>query len=138
MALLVAFVLLTFVTCSYAGWRGGGPERSVAALFFCAVLASAFAPAEPHQSVNWAVLYIDAAFFLGVTVIALFSDRFWPIWIAALQLIALASHGIRAYDAGILPVVYRTMITKLGYIMLAILAVGAFRHYHRSADRNNS
>ena len=134
MILIICFLLLDLLVACFAWRRGGAPERCVATIFLLAGVATAVAPLDSHpgyQVINHLILWIDLLTLLGITIVALFADRFWPIWIAALQLLAVASHGVRGYNPDLLPVVYWQMSTKVAYPMLVILAAGVYRHQQR-------
>jgi hypothetical protein len=131
---VVTFVVVQCLASGYACWRGGAPERLVAVMLLVAMLATAEVPhvhATSYHTVYWAVLRVDLSLFLAVTVIALLADRFWPMWIAALQLVAVMAHGVKGYDHAVLAIAYWLVVGKIAYLMLAVLIVGTARHYKR-------
>ena len=81
---------------------------------------------------DWGGLTIDLAFLASLIVIAVRADRFWPLWLAALQLVAIGVHGVRAYDPHILPIVYARIVGEIAYPMLALLVIGTVRHHSRA------
>lgn len=84
------------------------------------------------NSVFWPILWIDLTLLFGLTAVATFADRFWPIWIAACQFITVAGHGVRAYEPDLLAAAYWLIIGSIAYPMLAMLVVGVWRHHRRS------
>lgn len=133
-ARIVIFNAALLLACLYAVHRGGAPERWAAALMIAAAVATALLPFHPGRSfhgVEWGELAVDVAMLVGMTALAARADRFWPLWIAALQVIAIAIHGVRAYDATILPMVYNRAGSRIAYLMLALLAIGTWRHWRR-------
>lgn len=128
------FVVLQLLVSGYAFWRGGAPERVVGGLMIAALFATAaisyLTRADFAQIVMWLFL-VDALFFLGMCVVAATADRYWPLWIAALQFDALAIHMVRAYDPGLIPFVYAWSSGQIAYPMLLILAGGTLRHEQR-------
>lgn len=136
MVMIVAFNLLQLAVAGYALWRGGGPERAVALLLLAASLATIVTPATYRVSyftVFYAVMWIDLALFLGLAAVAAFADRFWPMWLTALQLVALGAHGVRAIDPQLWAAAYWLVTTKIAYPMLLLLFVGTLRHRQRRA-----
>jgi hypothetical protein len=120
-------------TAVYALWRGGGPERVVALLLLAAALATLVAvPAQPHFSgVQTGVLMVDCALFLGLLGVAVRAERFWPLWMTALQGITVAAHGARAVNPNVIPFAYAALEAFWAYPMLALLAVATWRHHRR-------
>ena len=49
------------------------------------------------------------------------SDRFWPLWVAGLQLIDSMSHLMKAIDADLLPTAYGAAERFWSYPILFIL-----------------
>ena len=124
-------------TCLYAARRGGGPERAVAALVIAASVATMLVPSEPgvtYLTVVWPLLAVDVVMLAGLMAVALAADRYWPIHFAAVHLLSVLLHGVRAYDPTILPGVYARLGGELGYVTLAILAAGTWRHVRRGGD----
>lgn len=63
--------------------------------------------------------------------IALLSDRFWPLWVAGLQLTSSLGHLFKMLDPGLLPHAYAGAIRFWSYPILVILFVGSWRSYRR-------
>lgn len=87
--------------------------------------------ALPFRDVQWPIVWIDAALLAALLAIALKANRFWPLWVAAIQCLALAAHAARAFDADILPLAYWWIVGKLSYPMLVLLIIGTERHHRR-------
>jgi hypothetical protein len=133
----VYYLVLTLVTL-YAGRRGGAPERVAAGVLVSASLATSALPVHlaSYHTVEWAMLGIDAAVLIGLLLLAATADRFWPIWVAAVQLIAVAVHGIRSYDPHVFPIVYARLAGELAYPILFMVAGGVWRHVRRAPERD--
>lgn len=131
---ITTFVITQSIVSGYACWRGGVPERLIALSLLLAMLATANVPhshATSYHSIYWAVVAVDFALFVGLTTIALFADRYWPMGVAALQLLAVMAHGAVRYDHAILAIVYWLVVGKTSYLMLAVLGIGTARHHER-------
>lgn len=96
-----------------------------------ATLATPMVPGVSYFTVFVAVLWIDLALFLGLTAVSAFANRYWPMWMAALQLFAIATHLARAYDPHFWAAAYWLVTTKIAYPMLLLLFVGTVRHRRR-------
>jgi hypothetical protein len=131
---VVVFNLLLVAVCGYALWRGGAPERIAAALFAGAA-ATTFALMYGYsfRAISGLYLLVDLGLFVAITLLSLWADRFWPLWVAALQLMVLAAHGVRATHPELLPFIYYVATAKLAYPMIAMLAIGTVRHRERLA-----
>lgn len=132
---IILFWAAQLAASAFAVWRGGAPERIVGALLVCATLATMMIPFEigsTFHTVNWRALGIDVALLVTVSAVALRADRYWPQWMAGLQVLTIGVHGVRAYDPHILPIVYARIAGEIAYPMLLILVIGTLRHHHRT------
>lgn len=130
----VVFGILQLCVLIYAWRRGGWPERVCAsATTFALVIGWAlpFDPGTSYRTVETARLAIDGALCLILVGVALWADRFWPLWVAALQLLSVAVHGVRAMDPSILPSVYGLVIEQFGWPIVALMWVGVLRQDYR-------
>jgi len=89
----VFFWLLTLASSAYASIMGGRDGRAVAAIMIGASIATLVA----QNNAAWShtqnmVLVVDSGMFLLLYALAMRSDRYWPIWIAAFQLATVSSH----------------------------------------------
>jgi hypothetical protein len=131
----VAFYLsLLFVVLVYAFVRGGGPERSVAAVLTTTLvinlLALSITP-PTLSSIDYVPFFLDSASLVVFIAIALAARRFWPLCVASLQCLALMAHFTRMMDVDIHPVAYGTMQVASSYPLLLVLALGTFLHQRR-------
>lgn len=138
MSHIVLFNSLLILCCGYALIRGGVPERIVAAIFLCAGPATYVAlwaqPEQAFQSVEMTVLLIDTAMLVALVALAISANRYWPIWIASLQSIIVAVHGVKAFDPTLVAWTYAVASGKLAYPQLALLALGTWRHRRRQTE----
>ncbi len=99
---IILYEMILIICCVYALARGGAPERSAAAMMLAASLASLIAQSQPFGGsflkVQIWFFVIDMLLLIGLFVLALASTRFWPLWLAGLQLLAVIAHLIRAMD----------------------------------------
>jgi hypothetical protein len=131
---LILFWLLLLVSCGYALWRGRKYERIAALVFVTATILSILGHSPlrgRYVEIELSDLIVDTGVLFAVVAIALVSDRFWPLWIAGLQLVDSMSHLMKAIDANLLPTVYGAAERFWSYPILLILFIGAWRQQHR-------
>lgn len=121
--------------CAYALWRGQRDERIVAGICFVASVAS-FLSLEPwhvrYSDVEYRLLLVDVVTLGSFVAVALHSKRFWPLWVAGLQLTTSMGHVLKALDTDLIPVAYGAALRMWAYPILIILAVGTWRSHRRS------
>lgn len=128
------FLTILVLCCGYALWRGNRDARVIAIACCLAVLAThlVIAPLrERYSSVEEGVLVVDSLTLLVFVLVALRSDRFWPLWIAGLQLTTAIGHMLKGVNIDLLPHAYGAALRFWSYPILIILAVGAYRHHRR-------
>jgi len=133
--LVILFWLLLFMSCGYALWRGRKYERIAAVVFVAATILSILGHSAlrvRYVGLEAGDLIVDTAVLFAVIAIALASDRFWPLWVAGLQLVDSMSHVMKAIDADLLPKVYGAAERFWSYPILLILLIGAWRQQRRS------
>ena len=126
---------LLALCCGYALWRGRGDERVAAAVCLLASIITHLIVSPRYsgfEKFEGGVLAVDAASFAAFTTVALTSSRFWPLWIAGLQLTTLLAHMMRMLSSDLIPVAYAAAGRFWSYPILLILVVGTWRHRRRS------
>ena len=127
-----AILLSTF---AYALWRGRSDERIAAGVCLLATVATRFAISplnERYTGVEIGLLLIDGAVLAAFVTIALRSKRFWPLWIAGLQLTSSLSHLMKVVEFDLLPRAYAAAAVFWSYPILLIIIVGTWRTHRRS------
>lgn len=133
---VVLFWLLLIISCGYALWRGRKYERIAALVFISATVLSILghSPHLRYVKIEASDVIIDTAVLFAVVAIALASDRFWPLWVAGLQLVDSMSHLMKAIDANLVPQVYGAAERFWSYPILVVLLIGAWRQHRRSRE----
>lgn len=131
-----SILLLTF---GYALWRGRSDERMAATVCVLATIATRFAISPltvRYTGVELGLLAIDMAVLVAFVAIALRSQRFWPLWIAGLQLTNSLSHLMKVIELDLLPRAYAAAAMFWSYPILLIIVVGTWRSHHRSIEES--
>jgi hypothetical protein len=128
------FVTLLLACLAYALLRGGWPERS-GVLMLVVASALTFAAGSPLQqrfaSVETGVLIVDVGLLIAFLTLALTTDRYWPLWTTALQLLVVLAHLARWADPHMFRVGYGFIMAVWSYLQLLVMALG-IRAYHRA------
>jgi hypothetical protein len=122
-------------TFAYALWRGRSDERIAASVCLLATVATRFAISpltERYTGVEVGLLLIDGAVLAAFVAIALRSKRFWPLWVAGLQLTSSLSHLMKVVEIDLLPRAYAAAAVFWSYPILLIIIVGTWRTHRRS------
>lgn len=125
---------LLAVTCGYAFCRGGRYERIVASVCILGSFATVAVNSplnHMYVHVEGGALFVDMAVLAAFIVVALQSDRFWPLWVAGLQLTTSVAHFLKALDPHLVPQAYGLAVRFWSYPILVIVAVGAWRNHRR-------
>lgn len=126
-----------FLALALAAWRwGAGPERALAAVLVWFRVADwiyhgVFETSLRLTDVDLAHAVIDVVAAAAAFLVALSSNRTYPLWFAAVQLLAVFAHLARALAVDILPQVYAMMFIGPSYLQIAILALGLWFHHRR-------
>lgn len=131
---VMLFNTLLFIVCTYALWRGGMPERLCAIFLFVACLLTFAAAPALHwsaSSVEWGVFVVDVALLIGFLVLALHANRFWPMWATATHSLAVLAHVSKVLAPEISPLFYATLAMGSAWPLLALIALGTYRHQQR-------
>jgi len=128
------FIPILFVVCLYAWMQGGIDERIVAATCLAGTAATLLVISplrERYSGVEGGLLLVDLAVLAGFVTVALRSRRFWPLWVAGLQLTTALGHILKGVDQDLLPRAYGAALQFWSYPILLILVVGTFRTHRR-------
>lgn len=128
------FWALLLLVLLFAFRRGRLDERWAAGICFAATLLS-MAVNSPqnmkYENVEYGVLAVDVLVLAAFVTLALRSARFWPLWIAGLQLSTLLAHFFKAVDFELIPEVYAAAERFWSYPILIIILIAAWRSQRR-------
>lgn len=130
---ILVFNLFYVTACLFALVRGGPPERIGAGILIADFELSLFVVApmsHRFSGVEWPMFGVDVAAFAALYLLSLFSARFWPVWMTALQGCVALSHLV-GFRRDIIAWAYGTMVASWSYLLLAILMIATWRHLRR-------
>jgi len=128
------FRLLLVLVVLFAFLRGSRDERQVALICLAGAILTTvvLSPlAQRFESIEAPVMFVDLAVFAGFLLVALRSDRFWPLWVAGLQLTTIMGHMLKGVEGDLLPRAYAAALNFWAYPIVLILAVGTWRNHRR-------
>ena len=130
-------VALLAVLLLAALWRGGKPERIVAALLngaFLLELGRNLAVGQPtFRTLDPFMLLVDAAVLAGMLAVALQANRLWPMAVAGLQLVILTGHASLLLQLKGLAGAYWGMAVLPIYPQCLLVLAGIAAHARRRA-----
>ncbi|WP_310497677.1 hypothetical protein [Sandarakinorhabdus sp.] len=111
----------------FMAWRWGGRDEKIAALgFLLATLATSLANQSQYAHTETGVLVVDLALLAGLLTLALRSDRFWPMWAAAFQLVGITVHVASMTEQGDFAWAYAVGLIFWSYPVLLALMAGTW------------
>ena len=131
-----AFNLFMLICCGYAALAGGPEGRWGSGMMVTAGILSIVATIFDHsyRYMLPALFLVDLALLVGLVILSVRSDRWWPIWCAAFQLNAVAGHLVALLSPVVLRNVYYAMVTIWATPMLLVMVAGTM--LDRRHDRN--
>jgi hypothetical protein len=129
--LRVAFFYLLLVTVVLLAIRRGGRDERIAAAT-CVIGTALTVHAgdelpDRFQTFDGLAFLVDLGVFLAFLAIALKSERYWPLWVAGLQLTALTVHPMMVISPDLPGKVFGVGLAVWSYPILILIAIGAWR-----------
>jgi len=126
------YLLALVLSAGYASIVGGRTGRIGSAIFIGAtgltVVATLYEPT--WASTSYAVFAVDGACLLALTILALHSTRFWPIWAVGFQTVAIATHLATIWVPDILPKAYQALLAFWSIPILWVMVAGTRKDWN--------
>ena len=136
----ILYGILLWAVCLYAFRKGGRGERLAAAGILAAtyltVLVISPAAVRFHH-LEAAVVMVDVALFALLLLISLQTEKFWPLWLVAMQGLTILSH-LAPYVPHMVPWAYQRASVVWIYPMLIILGFATRRHHSEKTAGDSS
>lgn len=124
--LSLVYMTILLSSCVYAIRFGSESEVTGAGIMlvgsFLTVVVDIMTPKHVHLL---GTLLVDLAVLAAFFRLALRSDKFWPLWTTAFQIIGVATHLAKLADPVIVPRAYSIAQGFWAYPMLVALVIGA-------------
>lgn len=129
---------ISFTACFAAIMVIGGAAERLSAIaqalaYFLTVAANGLIMDHSFHGVRTDFWLVDSFLLLVLFLLSLVTTRFWILWVAAIQLLSVLAHLIRALDAQMLPTGYYAVVALAGWPMIGLTLIGAIRHHQRRA-----
>lgn len=133
--MVFSFYVLFLLALIYAAGWGGAPERIFALLAVVGFVVTVWVETPwPYEfrHVELGVFFVDLAMFCALYAMSIFSTRFWPIWMTAMQGLVVLAHVVvltpqpSAFG-------YQALEEFWSYPQLMLLIVAVYRHRRRQA-----
>lgn len=134
MELKLLYLGLLALCSAYALFEGGAPERIAAAIWIADSMLTPLMRSwniERYHGPEPGVLLLDLIALGGFLVLAVYANRFWPLWISAVHGIGCFGHLAKALHPSIDPRAYFLMVGLGGPPICLLLLIGAIRHRQR-------
>lgn len=105
---------------------GGLDERLAAFGFVLAAIVTAVSNTSHYGQPEIGEMTIDFALLAGLVVLALRSDRFWPIWASAFQLVGTSVHLASMAESGDFAKAYANALVFWFYPVVLTLMIGTY------------
>ena len=136
---LYVFLPLFWGVSLYALLRGGRDERAVAIIYAIGVIISPLVARPEAQllfnGVERGLLAVDCTLFVAIAIVALRSNKFWPLWATWLLGIVLIAHLAPLLGTSISRLVYAQAEKLWSYPLLILLGAATWRHRQQLASR---
>lgn len=138
MAIALLYWFVSLACWGYA-LRFGGRAGLWAFLLFLVMTLGTWFSTPPNidtwRGLNVPLFAADTSYFVGLTLLALTSRRYWPIWSAGFALMAVLTHFGPLLDNYTSPKIYRGLASVWELPILATMVLGIAKD--RKSARND-
>ena len=139
--ILLAFYSALLLCAAYASVNGGRTGKIGSAIFILATILSA---AAVQMNPNWAgtsleLFAVDAGCLLALLILALMSNRFWPIWALGFQTVAVATHLATLSIPDVVPKSFQALLSFWTIPILWVMVAGTHKdlQHKRGLERQS-
>ncbi len=127
--ILLAFYSALLLCAAYASVYGGRTGKAGSAIF---VVASMMTVAAVRMNPSWAgtslgLFAVDAGCLLALLLLALTSNRFWPIWALGFQIVAVATHLATLSIPDVVPKSFQALLSFWAIPILWVMVAGTHK-----------
>lgn len=131
-----SFILALLLCVVYGSVAGGRTGRAGSVIFVAAsLLTAAGGMLNPqYTSTSYAVFAVDIGCLLALVMLAVNSNRFWPIWAVGFQIVAVATHIATIWMPDFVPKAYYAILSFWSIPILWVMVAGTRKD--RQYERN--
>lgn len=118
--------LAALFAAAFVAFRWGARDERLAASAFCVAAFLSWLLDNQYNGTQIDVLAVDFALLLGLVGLALTSDRFWPMYAAAFQLVGTVVHVASMTETGNFAWAYAVGLIFWSYAVVATLVAGTW------------
>jgi hypothetical protein len=127
------YALMLIVSVIFALRTGGTTEKASAWIALTASILSWMVSPVVSITNDWASIQpwltiIDILTLIGFAAIALRSSRFWPLWAAAFQLVAVTTHFAIMVQPHVVPEAFKIALGFWAYPIIIMMVVASRQH----------
>jgi hypothetical protein len=122
-------IVIGWLVSGAALWKGGWSERAVAAGFIWTWIGTALTRDRTWANLQVGPLFMDVSLLVVVIVVAMRSSRYWPLFAAGFQLLAVITHAAHLLDPNVGAWAYVTAGVIWTYLLLLALAFGTWSRW---------
>lgn len=123
---------ITIAVCGGAFWKGGREEQVAAGGLLLSWVATLILRDPKWVGTQWGAFAADICLLILLTALALRSQRYWPLFAAAFQLLCVVIHVARIIDPGVRAWAYATGQVIFSQWVFFAVGVGVFTHWRRA------
>ena len=135
MVRVAVFMAIYLISIAYALRCGGRPERAASLILTGGMMLTWLLISHVGRRFHGpelGVAFADTATLVALLWLALTADRFWPLWVAAMQTVVVLSHIAMVMKPFTLPTYYKNTIQLWIYPILLLVVLGTVRHRLRN------
>jgi hypothetical protein len=137
----VGFFFALLLCIAYASMFGGRTGRMGSLIFVLATVLTALGTiVEPTwASTSYTILAVDSGCLLALAALAIYSNRFWPIWAVGFQIVAVATHLATIWIPDIVPKAYQALLSFWSIPILWVMVAGTRKDWrHQKAAKQKT
>jgi hypothetical protein len=134
----ILFACLLAACLAYSIMRGGWPERLGSLILTVGSVLTVLVNSplqQRYSSIEFGILAVDVGVLFAFLALALLTDRFWPLWTTALQLLVVLAHLARWADPYMFRLGYGFIMAFWSYLQLLAMAAGTYAQHRASRKR---
>lgn len=135
---IVLYGILMWGVCLYAFRRGGWAERIAAVGIvvnsYTTTIATIYLTSSVtrYHRTELPILLVDLGLALALFYVTIRSDKFWPLWLTAMQSLVVLAH-LSPYVPHMIPWGYWRAVAVWSWPMLIVLAFAIHRHHREKS-----